>query len=33
MRFGAVPLSGAEGAILAHSVDTPGGRLRKGLCL
>lgn len=33
MRFGPVPLSGAEGAILAHSVDTPGGRLRKGLCL
>jgi len=33
MRFGPVPLSGAEGAILAHSIDTRGGRLRKGLCL
>lgn len=33
MRFGPVPLSGVEGAILAHSVDTPGGRLRKGLSL
>lgn len=33
MRFGPVPLSEAEGAILAHSVDTPGGRLRKGQCL
>ena len=30
MRFGAVPLSQAEGAILAHSHAVPGGRLRKG---
>ncbi|WP_421704576.1 molybdopterin-binding protein [Aliiroseovarius sp.] len=30
MRFGPVPLSGAEGAVLAHSVAVPGGRLRKG---
>jgi molybdenum cofactor cytidylyltransferase len=32
MRFGPVPLSEAEGAILAHSVQLPDGRLRKG-CL
>ncbi|WP_226780707.1 molybdopterin-binding protein [Oceaniglobus trochenteri] len=30
MRFAAVPLDRAEGAILAHSVDLPKGRLRKG---
>ena len=30
MRFGPVPLSQAEGAILAHSVALPQGRLRKG---
>lgn len=30
MRFGPVPLSQAEGAILAHSVALPEGRLRKG---
>ena len=30
MRFGAVPLADAEGAVLAHSVATPAGRLRKG---
>ena len=30
MRFGPVPLSEAEGAILAHSVALPQGRLRKG---
>jgi molybdenum cofactor cytidylyltransferase len=30
MRFGPVPLSEAEGAILAHSVALPEGRLRKG---
>ncbi len=30
MRFGAVPLAQAEGAVLAHSVAIPGGRLRKG---
>jgi molybdenum cofactor cytidylyltransferase len=30
MRFGAVPLDQAEGAILAHSVALPEGRLRKG---
>ena len=33
MRFGAVPLSEAEGAILAHSVQLTTGRLRKGLYL
>jgi len=30
MRFGAVPLGQAMGAILAHSHDTPAGALRKG---
>jgi molybdenum cofactor cytidylyltransferase len=30
MRFGPVPLDQAEGAILAHSVALPEGRLRKG---
>jgi molybdenum cofactor cytidylyltransferase len=30
MRFGPVPLEQAEGAILAHSVALPDGRLRKG---
>ena len=30
MRFGPVPLDQAEGAILAHSVALPDGRLRKG---
>ncbi|MEM7470924.1 MAG: molybdopterin-binding protein [Pseudomonadota bacterium] len=30
MRFGPVPVMEAEGAILAHSVATPNGRLRKG---
>jgi len=30
MQFGAVPLDQAEGAILAHSVELPGARLRKG---
>lgn len=33
MRFGPVPLDQAQGAILAHSVPVPGGRLRKGLVL
>lgn len=33
MRFGPVPLSQAEGAILAHSVALPEGRLRKGCIL
>jgi molybdenum cofactor cytidylyltransferase len=33
MRFGPVPLDKAEGAILAHSVALPGGRLRKGCLL
>jgi len=31
MKFGAVPLSEAGGAILAHSVDLAGRRLRKGV--
>ena len=33
MRFGAVPLVTAVGAILAHSVPLPGSRLRKGSVL
>lgn len=33
MRFGPVPLAGALGAMLAHSVPTPEGRLRKGKVL
>jgi molybdenum cofactor cytidylyltransferase len=33
MRFGPVPLAQAEGAILAHSVALPEGRLRKGCIL
>lgn len=33
MRFGPVPLSEAEGAILAHSIALPQGRLRKGCLL
>ncbi len=33
MEFGAVALSEALGAILAHSQGVPGGRLRKGLIL
>ncbi|QYK43005.1 MAG: molybdopterin-binding protein [Paracoccaceae bacterium] len=33
MRFGPVPLAEAAGAILAHSVLLPGGRLRKGVVL
>jgi molybdenum cofactor cytidylyltransferase len=33
MRFGPVPLSEAEGTILAHSVALPEGRLRKGCTL
>jgi molybdenum cofactor cytidylyltransferase len=30
MRFGPVSLDQAEGAILAHSIALPDGRLRKG---
>ncbi len=33
MKFGAVPLHQALGAILAHSVPLPSGRLRKGCTL
>lgn len=33
MKFGPVPLSQAEGAVLAHSVALTSGRLRKGLVL
>jgi len=33
MIFGDVPLAEAEGAILAHSEATPGGRLKKGTIL
>lgn len=30
MRFGPVPLDAAAGAVLAHAVPLPGGRLKKG---
>ncbi|MBF9034533.1 molybdopterin biosynthesis protein [Rhodobacterales bacterium HKCCE2091] len=33
MIFGPVPLAKAEGAVLAHSLETAGGRLRKGRVL
>lgn len=33
MKFGAVPLAAARGAVLAHSVPVAGGRLRKGRVL
>jgi len=33
MRFGPVPLDAADVAVLAHSVATPDGRLRKGTVL
>ncbi len=33
MKFGAVPLAEATGAILAHSLVLPEGRLRKGVVL
>ena len=33
MKFGPVPVSAAQGAILAHSVDLDGKRLRKGVTL
>ncbi|WP_323763473.1 molybdopterin-binding protein [Marinovum sp.] len=33
MRFGPLPLTLAEGAVLAHSVRLAGGRLRKGVTL
>lgn len=33
MKFGPVPVDEAEGAILAHSMKLPDGRLRKGLVL
>lgn len=33
MRFGAVPLAEAEGAVLAHTQRLPGGMLRKGSVL
>lgn len=33
MEFGPLPLAEAEGAILAHSLALPGGRLRKGRVL
>ncbi|MGN0933985.1 molybdopterin-binding protein [Falsigemmobacter intermedius] len=33
MFFGELPVAKAEGAILAHSLALPGGRLRKGLTL
>jgi molybdenum cofactor cytidylyltransferase len=33
MRFGPIPVAEAEGAILAHSVDLGGKRLRKGVML
>jgi molybdenum cofactor cytidylyltransferase len=33
MKFGQIPLAGAKGAILAHSVIQGGGRFRKGMLL
>lgn len=33
MKFGPVPVAEAEGAVLAHSVGVPSGRLRKGRVL
>ena len=33
MKFGPVPVAAAEGAILAHAVTTPAGKLRKGIQL
>ena len=33
MKFGPIPLSEADGAILAHSLEAQGGRLRKGTVL
>lgn len=33
MEFGPVPVARAQGAVLAHSVVVPGGRLRKGRVL
>lgn len=30
MKFGPVPLDDAQGALLAHSITTPNGKLRKG---
>ncbi|MEO0621635.1 MAG: molybdopterin-binding/glycosyltransferase family 2 protein [Pseudomonadota bacterium] len=30
MKFGPLPLNEAEGAVLAHSLSVPGGRLKKG---
>ncbi|MEC7761924.1 MAG: molybdopterin-binding protein [Pseudomonadota bacterium] len=33
MDFGSVPVSEAEGAVLAHSVALPGGKLKKGTVL
>ncbi|SLN52094.1 hypothetical protein PEL8287_02726 [Roseovarius litorisediminis] len=33
MKFGPVAIAQAEGAILAHSLQLPGGRLRKGVVL
>ena len=33
MKFGAVPVQDAKGAILAHSIALPKGRLRKGVTL
>lgn len=33
MKFGPIPAARAEGAILAHSLQLPGGRLRKGRVL
>jgi molybdenum cofactor cytidylyltransferase len=33
MRFGPVPLSEAEGGILAHSIAVDGARLKKGRVL
>ena len=33
MKFGVVPVVAAEGAVLAHSIALPDGRMRKGQVL
>lgn len=33
MKFGAVPLTKAEGALLAHALRLPSGKLSKGTVL
>ena len=33
MKFGKFDVDGAAGAILAHSIQTPNGRMRKGIVI